>query len=419
MQKFQDCNQKVLDVEEDLHTLKNTHKGETAGRVVATVVAQRDTEAMFQLTYVVTGAQWQPHYDLHASAASGKPSEDVTLLYYANITQSTGEDWTDTSFTLSTATSQTLQSLSVPALDPLKISPILPVHARQDAAISGFSALFGAANPAQFSAPPNTEEDFDMVQIAETAPVNHTVVARNPLALAYRVDGLATVPSDGIAHKVTLARLEFSAKLQYVCVPRKTAAAFIEATIKNTSEYELLAGPVSVFMDDGFVTKTSLSLIGANESFTCVLGIDTALKVDHSRSSTTSREPELRSFAEPNKTTTRTTVTTVRNGHLSDISGLVVRDALPLGNEFASVKVVLRKPDGLAAVKEGGEAAVDLGEGVQDAKVRWTKVEHGRGGEKDGMFEWVCGTVAAGKEVAFEAEWAIKMPAKTHWAEMK
>ena len=36
---------------------------------------------------------------------------------------------------------------------------------------------------------------------------------------------------------------------------------FIEASAKNTSEYELLAGPVSVFMDGGFVaTHEDVSL---------------------------------------------------------------------------------------------------------------------------------------------------------------
>ena len=78
--------------------------------------------------------------------------------------------------------------------------------------------------------------------------------------MAYRVEGAVSLPSDGTAHKVAVALLRFDAALTYVCVPRRTPAAFIECKVKNTSEYELLAGPVSVFMDDGFVTKTSLSV---------------------------------------------------------------------------------------------------------------------------------------------------------------
>ena len=76
-----------------------------------------------------------------------------------------------------------------------------------------------------------------------------------------------------------------------------------------------------------------------------------------------------------------------------------------------------RKPDGLAQAKDGEEVPIDLGADVQDAKVRWSKVEKGQGGEKDGMYEWVCGTVVAGKEVKFEAEWDIKSPANVRWEE--
>ena len=57
-----------------------------------------------------------------------------------------------------------------------------------------------------------------------------------------------------------IATLPFTAELKRVCVPRLERAVFIEARIKNTSEYELLAGPVSVYMDGEFVTKTSIEV---------------------------------------------------------------------------------------------------------------------------------------------------------------
>ncbi len=157
-------------------------------------------------------------------------------------------------------------------------------------------------------------------------------------------------------------------------------------------------------------------LIGVDESFECVLGIDTALKVSYFQKSHTTHEPP-RSFAEPTKTTTRTVTATVKNGHQFDIAGLVVRDVIPLGDQDANIKVTLRKPEGLAHAKDGEEVAVDLGEDAKDVKVRWTKVEKGQGGEREGMYEWVCGFVVAGKEVRLEAEWDIKSPANVQWEE--
>ena len=104
-------------------------------------------------------------------------------------------------------------------------------------------------------------ESFSVIEHEDAEPEQpSTSVDRSPLSLAYRVEGTVSLPSDGIAHKVSIAMLEFSAELKYVCVPRKTTSAFIEGTVKNTSEYELLAGPVSVYMDGKFVTKTSIEV---------------------------------------------------------------------------------------------------------------------------------------------------------------
>ena len=75
--------------------------------------------------------------------------------------------------------------------------------------------------------------------------------SRVALALAYRVEGDVTLASDGLAHRLAIAMLEFKADLKGVCAPRVNTAVLIEASAKNTSEYELLAGPVSVFMDGG------------------------------------------------------------------------------------------------------------------------------------------------------------------------
>ena len=152
-----------------------------------------------------------------------------------------------------------------------------------------------------------------------------------------------------------------------------------------------------------------------NESFDCVLGIDTALRVTYSQKSHTEHEP-ARSFAEPTKTTTRTVTTTASNKHTFDIANLVIRDIIPLGNEDANIKVMLRKPDGLALAKDGEEVTVGLTGEVKEGKARWSKVENGKGGEKEGMYEWVL-AVPAGQAVSVEAEWAVKALSNVKWEE--
>ena len=148
-----------------------------------------------------------------------------------------------------------------------------------------------------------------------------------------------------------------------------------------------------------------------------MLGVDTALRVTYHTNARTVHEPG-RSFAEPTKTTTSTVSITVANKHTFDVTGLVVRDTIPLGNEDAKIQVMLRRPDGLALAKADEEVAVAL-EGlgdVREAKVRWGKVEDGKGGEKDGIYEWVC-AIPAGKKVQLETEWDAKAPGGLKWEE--
>ena len=104
------------------------------------------------------------------------------------------------------------------------------------------------------------------------------------------------------------------------------------------------------------------------------------------------------------------------NGHQLDIAQLVVRDAIPLGDEDRKLKGVLRKPEGLARAKDGEEVAVALEGEARDVRVRWTEVEDGKGGEKDGIYEWVC-SVPGGKTVRLEAEWDVRSPGNLQWGE--
>ena len=243
---------------------------------------------------MVAGASWSPTYDLHASTVDGHTSRTVSLVYGANVAQKTGEDWSSVALTLSTATSQALKNLSVPALSPLKLAAIKRATTSQNhgyqspvtmtihapfASIPSRTAYSESSSPSptpiiiqpqgdywgQSSAvaiprPPDPAR-AEPVKWGANAPGNAaTILDGNPLALAYHIQGDATIPSDGLAHRVAIATLSLEAELKYVCVPKMNKSAFIEASVKNTSEYELLAGPVGVFMDGGFVTKTTLGV---------------------------------------------------------------------------------------------------------------------------------------------------------------
>ena len=108
-------------------------------------------------------------------------------------------------------------------------------------------------------------------------------------------------------------------------------------------------------------------------------------------------------FAEVINTTTYTTKITIHNKHVFAIPDLIVRDIIPISDD-KRIKVLLRKPDGLADSKDG--QTLDKADGL---KIRWQAMVDGKGGEKEGKFEWVW-NVDAGAQIKLDAEWEVKAP---------
>ncbi|KAL7746632.1 hypothetical protein RI367_008032 [Sorochytrium milnesiophthora] len=193
------------------------------------------------VTYVVMhSAQWTPLYDARMYSDEGV----LKLTYHANVVQNTGEDWTGCKLTLSTA-----------AVDNLS----------------------GEA--------PEFDQAWSVTKIdprIDRRSGNVTAEARAGLISAnYVIPGLTNIPSDNNAHKVSVALIDFTPKLEYVAVPKKAEKAYLMAKIVNDSPYTLLAGACSVFLNHSFVSKSQLPLVLPKSTFSTSLGVDPAVKVSY------------------------------------------------------------------------------------------------------------------------------------------
>ena len=265
-----------------------------------------------------------------------------------------------------------------------------------------------------------------------------SVVHESPLALTYQVEGASGVPSDGVPHQVTIAVLPFEAKIQHVTVPKVRPVAYLQATVKNTSDYRLLPGTVHAFVDDSFVSKTSIvGDVAPGDVFSCTLGADPATRIRYARTSKRADDSaggadgrrERSAFSEQWAATMYRSRTTVTNRHPFALRELIIRDGVPLCEDEKRVSVVLRHPAGLAELEQGKELEIgakeeggpdgdddDEGEGRKKQRVRWCKVVGGKGGRKDGLFEWVV-EVGASEELTIETEWDVKAPVSLKWIE--
>ena len=148
------------------------------------------------------------------------------------------------------------------------------------------------------------------------------------------------------------------------------------------------------------------------DNFDCTLGDDPASKVTYSRVVKATKD-EAGAFSDAKKTATYTTKITIYNKHAFPIPNIIVKDIIPT-TEDKQAKVILRLPEGLADAKDGEDVVVNKDTKL---KVGWEKLVDGKGGEKEGKYQW-NGSIKAKDKLELEAKWEVKGPADTWYAEI-
>lgn len=69
-----------------------------------------------------------------------------------------------------------------------------------------------------------------------------------------------------------VATVDLKPTFEYDTVPKLAQHAFLRAIVTNNSRYPFLAGPANVFLDQSYVTETTLNSVSPKEEFSCSLG---------------------------------------------------------------------------------------------------------------------------------------------------
>ncbi|KIO30856.1 hypothetical protein M407DRAFT_20178, partial [Tulasnella calospora MUT 4182] len=312
-------------------------------KVTVVVLAQQKGKAELSLRYMVNGASWTPMYDLRAkiSHAQGDSSK-ITLKYKASISQMTGEDWTDVALTLSTAAPQL--GATIPTLTPYKIGRPRPPP---PPAVEYMAIARSASAFVQTVVAEEEESDDDMgfglfdgaEESAPPPPITHATAAaiEGATSSTFVIAGKSTIPShqqdDEQTHKVSVAVIELDAKLEWVAVPKAQTSAFLKCKVKNTSQYILLPGQTSVFMDDNFVCKSSLPSVSPNESFSTSLGVDPAIRITYHPQQKKSKSATGGLLSNKIDVTSYVQRITVKNTRATAATPLFIKDQIPVSED--------------------------------------------------------------------------------------
>ncbi|MEN9815023.1 MAG: hypothetical protein RLZZ412_1005 [Verrucomicrobiota bacterium] len=296
----------------------------------------------FELTYVVAGPSWSPHYDVRADTVAKK----LTVAYQAQVRQRTGEDWLGVSLRLSTA--QPGVGGREPELAPwalYKAEPVVPTGA---AVLMDGSGLAAAAKPTAATATRRSlakqaAQTADAGIASPPAPameVASATVQAGATAALFQVPRAYDIPSDPKSVKVALTEQTFFASFRHSCVPKLSPNVYLKAQAVNASDYPFLPGPTAVFLDGAYVAAASMDLVPAGQEFVTFLGVDQTVKVE--RRVLARREEVTGVFGKKTHRTVHDLLFKVTNGKQADID-LAVGDQLPLSNHDA-IKVVLEEP---------------------------------------------------------------------------
>ncbi|TPX32323.1 hypothetical protein SmJEL517_g04506 [Synchytrium microbalum] len=382
---------------------------ENVVEVVVLLDAEKDGDVDLTLSYIVTRASWTSLFDIRVFT----DSKAMKLTYKAEIKQSTGEDWTDVSLALSTATPAV--GGDPPELSPWYVSirpkprPMMEKKSKSmvSARRSSPNMAFGGAPapPMVMSAAPmmasyaqapggggSMSQDMLLMDEESASDMNQrTAFARESLtSTTYQIPSKATIPSDNVPHKVTVAIIDYKPTFTWTSVPKIDAKAFLKATVKNDSEYALLAGPANIFLDDSFVCKASLKSVAPQEEFESSLGIDNTIRITYKP---VSKKTETSGILQRSNVTRYTQAIEIKNTKQQEIT-LNLVDQIPISSEE---KLVVRivKPD--VTVAKPVASYVDAG---NEVGVKYV--------EREGKFEYTLKMKPGTKQVV-EFCWDVSL----------
>jgi type II secretory pathway component PulJ len=269
-----------------------------------------------RVKYLVSGANWVPSYV--ARAADGNAARPVAVQYDASIQQMTGEDWTDVTMTLSTATPSMVAT--APQLSPLDITLAsadvsgnlggiaqqnesdLHYREQKDSLAAQRQQLEQDRNTNNFFHGPGDDisktafgpttqpDDSELngiagkLQVLELVAKNANDLGRSTLgeqegvSVTYQLPARTSLPSRADQQSIQIATLQMTGEFYRLAMPVLTSYVYDQATVTNRTKIVLLAGSVASYFNDQYVGESVLPTVAIGEQFTLGFGIDSSLR---------------------------------------------------------------------------------------------------------------------------------------------
>jgi uncharacterized protein (TIGR02231 family) len=324
---IRDAQRKQREIDREIARLESDRAVKPPNKLEVRVelAAAAATKATLRVTYAVRNALWAPLYDarLDTGAKDRKPA--LELVRRAEITQNTGEDWSNV--TLGVSTVRTARGGSAPELNSLIVQYPQPPRPLAAGSVSD------TAQPRAMrqAAPPVAAE-------SKVAEEQQATVEVSGFQVTFKIPGRVSVGASEGAKALRIATATIAPDLLVRSVPVINPTAFLEASFKQSEDAPLLPGRVSIYRDGVFVGRGRMA--GASKDETVRLGFGADDKVKIERTVLKRNEGSAGLIVTTSKTDERAFKTSVRNGHDFPLR-VAIEDQLPVSeNEEIQVEML-------------------------------------------------------------------------------
>jgi uncharacterized protein (TIGR02231 family) len=309
--------------------------------VVVEISSTVDVAATFTITYFVGNAGWLPAYDLRAKGVS----QPIELMMKAQVSNSTGEDWTKVELSLNSG-NPTLGGV-MPALNPWMLYIYQPQRMQ---AVSGRATRTRSADSEFLGAPPSMDMQRESRLKEDQAASYQMASAITPRTTTteYSIATPFTIPADGKPHMVGVQTQSIAATYKHYATPKLDKDAFLYARTTGWEDLNLLPGEANVFFEGTFVGQSYLQLDQPKDTLEISLGRDKGVVVERVKRKTTNEK----AIVGGKRTITVGWDLTVRNTKGTAVD-LEVRDQFPLSPQ-SEIEVKLLDKGGATVDEQKG-----------------------------------------------------------------
>jgi len=333
---IRDAERKQRELDREIARLESDKAQKPSGKleVRIEVAAAAATRATLRVTYAVRNARWTPLYDarLDTGAKDRKPA--LELVRRAEITQNTGEDWSNVALSVSTV--RTARGGKAPDLNSLIVQYPPPPRA----SASSIGAM-DASRPLLRAAPAPMQKQAEVAApgvASERADEQQAAAEVGSFQVAFKIPGRVSLGAGEGAKSLRVSSAIIAPDLAVRAVPVLDPTAFLEASFKQNEDAPLLPGRVAIYRDGVFVGRGLMAAAGKDETVRLGFGADDKIKIE--RAVLKRNEGSAGLIVTTSKTDERSFKTTIRNGHDFPIK-IAIEDQLPVSeNEDILVEML-------------------------------------------------------------------------------